>query len=182
MDLVWQNKTCQQLLPRKDGRFLDHGGSLPTSKTFLTCPVTPGNFPLIRCLGSLALSAAAAGSWKSCFSLPIWAGFSPECSRSLGLGEDGWRSDPRAVGRGGSRKQTQRELIHPNGIAEVEPGASWTGQAGEIPSQFPLRFLLSFFCCVLAYPGPNLGVKFHLTSWLCAGSWTRSHILAYKSY
>ena len=39
---------------------------------------------------------------------------------ALRLGEDGWRSDPVAVGGGGSRKQTPSEVIHPNGKTEVE--------------------------------------------------------------
>lgn len=69
-------------------------------------------------MASLSLSAEA-GSWKSCFSLLLWAGSSPELFRALGLGEDGCRSYPAAVGRGGSRQQAQSELIHPNGIAEV---------------------------------------------------------------
>ena len=60
------------------------------------------------------------GPWKLCFSFLLWTGAFPELSGALGLGEDGWRSDPVAVGGGGSRKQTPSKVIHPNGKTEVE--------------------------------------------------------------
>lgn len=117
MRLGWQKTTCQPLLPRKDSGL---SVRIP-SKTFFTCSVTPGNFTVIMWSYSLTLSSAAS-SQKSCFSLWLWAGASPELPGASGLGEDGWRSDLAAVGRGGSRKQAPREVIHPNGIKEVGSG------------------------------------------------------------
>lgn len=53
-------------------------------------------------------------SWKSCFSFKLETAVSLEPLWALRLGEDGWRSDPAAVGGGGSRKQAPSEVIHPN--------------------------------------------------------------------
>jgi hypothetical protein len=53
------------------------------------------------------------------------------------LGEDRWRSDPAAVGRGGFRKQAQTEVIHPNSIEEVGSGGD-----GGLPYRVRERYAL----------------------------------------
>lgn len=183
MGLVWQKSNTVTTSLEK----LVDSGSCKKKKVFLngtlfTCSVTPGNFIRIRWSHSLILviysSAPRNLASHSYHVLEL-----PQIS----LGFLAWvkMDGDQIVGGGGSRKQMPSRMIHPNGKTEVGSGGAGSHPnrvRGRDPFYFQFRFLLCLLSFMLAYSSPKLGVKFHLSPWLCAGSSTWSHILAYKSY
>lgn len=184
MRLIWQKTTQHQVLLWKSRWIQCRGGFFPLNKTSFTCSGTPGNLSRIgrSCSLTLQIKSGPPGSPAS---QPSCGPEPPQSSRGswpewgwmeVRSSSCGWRRVQEAgAERGNSSKWQNRGGFSGRGRLPKQG-------KGERCLHFQLRFLLRLLCFMLAYSSPKLGVRLHLNPWLCAGSSTRSQILAYKSY